>query len=75
MAAQDTELVCLFRCKLCGTRMFWRDCRGHMDRHGIATNGDLRSYFTRGPKNVPARPGAHYQPINYGRTSKTSPSA
>lgn len=55
--------VSLFKCKKCGTRMFLQDCRGHMDRHGIHTNGNLKKFFVEGPKDTPTRPGSDWKSI------------
>ena len=57
MDDKQIEMVALFRCKSCGTRLFWKDCRGHMTRHETQTNGDLREYFVRGKQDTPEKPG------------------
>jgi hypothetical protein len=74
MPGTQVELVALFTCKKCGVRMFWQDCRGHMDRHGIATNGDLNKHFRRGLKDTPPRPGSDFRPFHAGHIGKNASS-
>lgn len=52
----EVKLVCLFKCKQCGVRMYERDTKGHLERHGI--DGDRKTYFARGKKTQHSRPGA-----------------
>lgn len=72
--------VPLFRCRLCKARMFERDCIGHLERHGALNIGNWRlvnvddhwrTYFVRGRKNTPERPGALWKPLNHGHTKNT----
>lgn len=70
----EIKLVCLFRCRSCGVRVFEADIQGHLERHGIYANGDSRSYFSRCRKDTPEKPGHHHQQIyqTQGRQRKQS---
>jgi len=58
------NLVPLYRCKDCGVRLFEKDAKGHLERHGLAgVNGNWRDYFVRGKKDTPEKPGASYKPL------------
>lgn len=59
--AFEISLVCLFRCRICGTRVFEKDMHGHLERHGIYANGDTKKYFVRGRRDTPAKPGYHHK--------------
>ena len=59
----EIQLVCLYRCRICGVKIFEADVKGHLERHGIHANGESRTYFTRCRKNTPASPGYHHQQI------------
>ena len=59
----EIELVCLYRCKMCDSRLFERDMHGHLERHGIYANGSTRDYFVRGRRNTPGRPGGNWKPL------------
>lgn len=67
-----TELVCLYRCNLCHTRMFERDMRGHLERHSIHANGDARTYFVRGRRDTPDKPGGNWRPMYQSRAMRSS---
>lgn len=67
-----TELVCLYRCNLCNTRMFERDMHGHLERHGIYANGSTRTYFTRGRRDTPSRPGGNWRPMYQSQAMRAS---
>jgi hypothetical protein len=50
--------------------MYEQDAKGHLERHGIeGVNGNWRTYFVKGRKEQPGRPGARYSPI-YRKTKK-----
>ena len=69
----DVKLVCLFKCKQCGVRMYEQDTKGHLERHGLTgVNGNWKTYFARGKKTQHSRPGEIN--ISY-RKQKAKPTA
>ena len=64
MTDKPVPLVRLYRCKQCGVRLYERDAKGHLERHGVSgVNGNWREYFVRGKKDTAARPGGSWQPM------------
>lgn len=64
MGGHDVTLVPLYRCKQCGCRVFERDASGHLERHGLdRVNGDWRSYYVKGKRDTPVKPGCNYRPL------------
>jgi hypothetical protein len=59
------DLVSLYRCRHCGTRMFEERTSAHLQTHGIYGNGSTLSHFERGPRDTSPRPGD--QSLTYGR--------
>jgi hypothetical protein len=58
------ELVSLYRCKICGARMFESHTASHLSRHRTV-EGSALPYFERGPRDTHPRPGG--QAVTYGR--------
>jgi hypothetical protein len=73
MTDKPVALEPLFRCKTCSVRVFWRDAAGHMLRHGVETNGDLRKYFAKGPAIIPSVPGSLWKPNPRKKTKPKRP--
>lgn len=65
----EPGMVCLFRCKECGARLFEHDAPAHAKRHGFDAD-KWRPRFVRGKRDTWARPGMNHQPLNAGRTPK-----
>jgi len=63
VGAFKNTLVALFKCKMCGARLFFRDCKGHLERHGIHANGDTRTYFVRGKRDTYEHPGGDWKSL------------
>ena len=70
----EIQLVCLYRCKSCGIRVFEEDMQGHLKHHGIYANGETRKYFARGARDTPQKPGFHHKQIyqSHGQKRKTT---
>ena len=68
--AYEIQLVCLFRCKICGVRVFEHDIQRHLGTHGIYANGESRKYFSRGPRDTPEKPGYHHKSLYQGHSKR-----
>jgi len=71
--AYEIRLVCLYRCKHCGTRLFDHDIKGHLERHGVYANGDSRKHFLRGRRDTPEKPGYYHTQIYQAQHGKPKP--
>ena len=67
--SKEATMVCLYRCRKCGVRLFEKDAPSHTERHGLDAR-KWRSFFIRGKRDTWSRPGMHHKPLNHGRTKK-----
>lgn len=63
------ELVSLYRCKICGARMFIERTGGHLESHGLPSDL-VADYFESGPKDTFRRPGGNLNGLGHSKPGR-----